>query len=174
MLVTFKIKHALTKPGEKAFMVGNSLDLGNWINNNALNLTTNPQEYPCWTSEAPIEIKNLIDSKAIKYKYIVMNEAKHTFWENGNENRQVDLSSYFPQFMLKDFNTMTNEQIKDRIEKIQLNEYDLCYHVTVEDEAFHNLSAVPHISVKKNCDCKYCLSALDRLLQNMEKHVELA
>lgn len=31
MLVTFKINHALTKPGEKAFIVGNSAKLGNWI-----------------------------------------------------------------------------------------------------------------------------------------------
>jgi hypothetical protein len=31
MLVTFKIKHALTKPGEKAYIIGNSDQLGNWI-----------------------------------------------------------------------------------------------------------------------------------------------
>ena len=31
MLVTFKINHALTKPGEKAFIVGKSVKLGNWI-----------------------------------------------------------------------------------------------------------------------------------------------
>ena len=59
MLVTFKIRHALTKPGEKAYIVGNSEQLGKWINNNALNLTTNPLEYPCWTSEFPVEISSL-------------------------------------------------------------------------------------------------------------------
>ena len=31
MQVTFKINHALTKPGEKAYIVGKSQKLGNWI-----------------------------------------------------------------------------------------------------------------------------------------------
>lgn len=82
-----------------------------------------------------------------------MNAAKHTFWENGNENRQVDLSSHFPKFMVEDFNIMSNEAIKDQIEKINLNEHDICFHVTVEDQAFHNLKAEPSITLKKNCDC---------------------
>jgi len=50
MLVTFKINHALTKPGEKAFIVGKSEKLGNWINENALLLKTDPDLYPAWTS----------------------------------------------------------------------------------------------------------------------------
>ena len=31
MLVTFKIRHATTKPGESAFIVGNTDEFGNWI-----------------------------------------------------------------------------------------------------------------------------------------------
>lgn len=31
MLVTFKIRHATTKPGESAFIVGNTEEFGNWI-----------------------------------------------------------------------------------------------------------------------------------------------
>ena len=31
MLVTFKIRHATTKPGESAYIVGNTDEFGNWI-----------------------------------------------------------------------------------------------------------------------------------------------
>ena len=31
MLVTFKIRNATTKPGESAYIVGNTEEFGNWI-----------------------------------------------------------------------------------------------------------------------------------------------
>jgi hypothetical protein len=31
MLITFKIKKALTKPGESAYILGNKSQFGNWI-----------------------------------------------------------------------------------------------------------------------------------------------
>ena len=34
MLVTFKIRHATTKPGESAYIVGNTDEFGNWIVSN--------------------------------------------------------------------------------------------------------------------------------------------
>jgi hypothetical protein len=59
----------------------------------------------------------------------------HTFWENGNKNRKVDLEKFFLDFSLK------SESV----------------HVHIVDEAFHNLAAAQIISRIQGCPCEFCL-----------------
>lgn len=65
-----------TKPGQQVKLVGNHQVLGTWDPNNAVELFTDPKEYPYWTTA----ILLLPLGQVIEYKYLIVHTG-HVDWE---------------------------------------------------------------------------------------------
>lgn len=99
-------------------------------------------------------------------------QAKHTFWENGNEDRQIDLSQYFPPTLSTNLLDMNQDQLRKQIYRFEMDKDQVCIHVHVEDAAFHDLKALPTIKVNKSCNCQLCITHVQSTIQEMKQQLE--
>ena len=88
--VSFKCKY-FTDYGSSLFVVGNLKLLGNWDINNAVALSTTPNDYPVWFQRNAFSCPV---GTEIVYKYFIKDIDGKITWENlpNNENRKKIIS----------------------------------------------------------------------------------
>ena len=58
------------------------------------------------------------------------------------------------------------------LEEIEKDKDQLIIHVTVTDQAFHNLAATPEVTFVKGCKCEECSQLLEKMLKDMQSRIE--
>lgn len=87
--VTFRCEQGHTQPGQSVYVVGSSLELGNWKPAHAIRLT-DTSEYPSWKG-----VIELPDKERLAWKCIVRSESDpgaQPLWQGGADN-QLDVAA---------------------------------------------------------------------------------
>ena len=94
LLVEFKVRCTITKPGETVRVTGSSTELGNWIPKDGLNLQTSASLFPIWEGNTLIkfqqdETQPRSQISQIEYKYAIVRESdgQTKQWEAFTGNR---------------------------------------------------------------------------------------
>ena len=133
----FQIICNTTKMGQEVYIIGNSLELGNWEEHNIREIQKlNCIEFPIWQSR-PINFKN---KTSLEYKFIIKcpSENKIIEWEKKFQgNRKLDITNFENSLYLID-EGIFNDKSKQNIIDLQGNNFDKGNNIINNDKIIKN------------------------------------
>jgi hypothetical protein len=113
--VTFRV-YAETRPGECIFLCGDTWGLGNFTPNKGVELFTDPDSYPVWSTKQPVILSAFVP---IRYRYALFSAGKFKSWDSaGTRIRRAACMDYTITDIFSNTDSSTLSRV---ISKPQLN-----------------------------------------------------